>query len=70
MNIFGNELVILGGGFGMAAFEFLAPSALEVARRETVEPDALPVRIVKAELGSAAGLIGAGLNAFEALGAE
>ena len=54
----------------MAAFEFLAPSALEVARRETVEPDALPVRIVKAELGSAAGLIGAGLNAFEALGAD
>ncbi len=70
VNIFGNELVIVGGGFGMAAFDFLAPSALEIARRETVEPDALPVKIVKAELGSAAGLIGAGLNAFEALGAE
>jgi hypothetical protein len=69
VNIFGNELVVVGGGFGTAAFEFLAPSALEIARRETVEPDALPVKIVKAELGAAAGLIGAGLNAFEALGA-
>src|SRR4029079_17449967 len=70
VNIFGNELVIVGGGFGVAAFEFLVPSALEIARRETVEPDALPVKIVKAERGSLAGLIGAGLNAFEALGAK
>ncbi len=30
----------------------------------------LPVRIVGAELGSDAGLIGAGLLAFEALGVE
>ena len=70
VNIFGNELVVVGGGFGVAAFEFLVPSALEIARRETVEPDALPVKIVKAELGSLAGLIGAGLNAFEALEAK
>jgi glucokinase len=70
VNIFGNELVIVGGGFGVAAFDFLVPSALEIARRETVEPDALPVKIVKAELGSRAGLIGAGLNAFEALEAK
>jgi glucokinase len=69
VTIFGPELVIVGGGFGMAAFEFLVPSALEIARRETVEPDALPVRIVSADLGSEAGLIGAGLVAFEALGA-
>ena len=54
----------------MAAFEFLVPSALEIARRETVEPDVLPVKIVMAELGSDAGLIGAGLLAFEALGAD
>jgi glucokinase len=68
MNIFAPELVIIGGGFGLAAFEFLVPSALEIARRETVEPDFLPVRIVRAELGSDAGLVGAGLLAFEALG--
>ena len=68
VNTFGPEVVIIGGGFGIAAFDFLLPSALEIARRETVEPDVLPVRIVRAELGSEAGLIGAGLIAFEALG--
>jgi glucokinase len=68
VNIFAPEIVIIGGGFGLAAFEFLVPSALEIARRETVEPDVLPVRIVRALLGSEAGLIGAGLVALEALG--
>ena len=67
VNTFAPELVIVGGGFGIAAFEFLVPSALEIARRETVEPDVLPVKIVSAELGSEAGLVGAGLLAFEAL---
>ena len=67
VNTFAPELVIVGGGFGIAAFEFLVPSALEIARRETVEPDVLAVRIVAAELGSKAGLIGAGLLAYEAL---
>ena len=68
VNTFAPERVIVGGGFGIAAFEFLLPSALEIARRETVEPDVLPVKIVSAELGSEAGLVGAGLLAFEALG--
>jgi glucokinase len=68
VNVFGAELVIIGGGFGIAAAEFLFPEALEVARRETVLESARPrLRIVKAELGSDAGLIGAGLVAFEAL---
>ncbi|HWL34309.1 MAG TPA: ROK family protein, partial [Gaiellaceae bacterium] len=39
VNTFAPELVIVGGGFGIAAFEFLVPSALEIARREVVEPD-------------------------------
>jgi glucokinase len=69
VNTFEPEVVVVGGGFGIAAFEFLVPSALEIARRETVVPDALTVRIVRAELGSKAGLIGAGLLGFEALGA-
>ena len=68
VNTFAPELVVVGGGFGIAAFEFLVPSALEIARREAVEPDVLPVKIVIAELGSKAGLVGAGLLAFEALG--
>jgi glucokinase len=69
VNTFAPEVVILGGGFGIAAFDFLYPSAFEIARRETVEPDVLPLRISRAELGSVAGLIGAGLLAFEAVGA-
>ena len=68
VNIFGSEVVIVGGGFGVAAFDFLHPSAVEIARREIVEPDVLPFRIVRAELGSDAGVIGAGLLAFEAVG--
>jgi glucokinase len=67
VNTFAPEVVIIGGGFGLAAFEFLLPTALEIAHRETVEPDALPFQIVRAELASDAGLIGAGLLALEAV---
>ena len=68
VNITGAELVVVGGGFGSAASEFLFPSALEIARREALlETTGAALRIVKAELGSDAGLIGAGLLAFEAL---
>jgi glucokinase len=70
VNIFAPELTIVGGGFGIAASEFLLPSAQEVARREALEPARAGIRIVKAELGSDAGLIGAGLLAFEALARE
>jgi glucokinase len=67
LNIFGVELVVVGGGFGIAAAEFLFPSALETARREALEPARSALRLVKAELGSDAGLVGAGLLGFEAL---
>jgi glucokinase len=67
VNIFAPELTIIGGGFGIAAAEFLFPEAYEVARREALEPARAGLRIVKAELGSDAGLIGAGLLAFEAI---
>ena len=67
VNTFAPELVIIGGGFGLAAFEFLVPSAREIARRELLEPDVLRLEIVRAELGSDAGLVGAGLLALEAL---
>ena len=67
VNISGAGLVIVGGGFGNAAAGFLFPSALEVARRELVLESARSgLRIVQAELGSDAGLIGAGLLALEA----
>jgi glucokinase len=70
INIFAPELTIVGGGFGIAASEFLFPSALKVARREALEPARAGIRIVTAELGSDAGLIGAGLLAFEAIAQE
>ena len=69
LNIFGTELVVIGGGFGSAAADYLFPAALEIAHREALlDSSRIALRIVKAELGPDAGLIGAGLLAFEALG--
>ena len=70
VNIFAPDVVVVGGGFGIAASKFLFPAAVEVARREAVEPDYLSLRLVSADLGAEAGLVGAGLLAFEALGAS
>jgi glucokinase len=68
-NAFGPRLIVIGGGFGVAAWEHLMPSALEVMRREALPPMRDDVRVVRAELGTAAGLIGAAFVAFEALDA-
>ncbi len=67
VNIFGPQLVVLGGGFGVAAYEHLRGPAEEVARREALEPMRSSVQLAKAELGTAAGLIGAAFVGFEAL---
>jgi glucokinase len=69
VNIFGPQLVLLGGGFGVAAYDYLRGPAEEVMRREALEPMRSAVRIGKAELGTAAGLIGAAFVGFEALDA-
>ncbi len=68
VNVFGVELVVVGGGFGVAAADFLFPAALEIARREAVEPARSSLRLATAELGSEAGLVGAGLLALDLLG--
>ena len=68
-NVFGPELIVIGGGFGVAAWEHLLPSALEVMRREALPPMRDTVRVVPARLGTAAGLIGAAFVGFEALDA-
>jgi glucokinase len=68
-NVFGPQLVILGGGFGVAAYEYLREPAEDVMRREILEPMRSAVRLAKAELGTAAGLIGAAFVGFEALDA-
>jgi glucokinase len=67
VNLFAPQLVVLGGGFGVAAFDHLSGPAEELARREALEPMRSDVRLAKAELGTAAGLIGAAFVGFEAL---
>jgi glucokinase len=67
VNVFAPQLVVLGGGFGVAAFDHLRRPAEEVARQEALEPMRSSVRLAKAELGTAAGLIGAAFVGFEAL---
>jgi glucokinase len=67
INIFGPERVVIGGGFGLAAFELLLPAARLAVLTEALAPAGQQVEIELAELGAGAGLIGAGLLAFEAL---
>jgi glucokinase len=69
VNIFAPELVLIGGGFGVAAYDYLATEAEDRAHRETLEPMRSGFHLAKAELGTAAGLIGAALVGFEALDA-
>jgi glucokinase len=68
-NLFAPELIVIGGGFGVAAWTHLMPTAEAVMRREALRPMRDTVRVVRAELGTSAGLIGAGFVAFEALDA-
>jgi glucokinase len=69
VNIFNPELVVIGGGFGTDAAELVLEPARAVVAREALPPARDLVRIVLAELGSEAGLVGAGLVGFEALDA-
>ena len=67
VNIFNPDLVVIGGGFA-AAGDFVLDPAREILRREALARAGYRVPIVRAELGTAAGLIGAGLVAFDAVG--
>jgi glucokinase len=64
-NLFDPEVVVVGGGFGEAVDLFLA-RVQEAARREALAPADETLRVVSAELGTDAGLIGAALVGFEA----
>ena len=68
-NIFAPELIVIGGGFGVAGWEHLIPAAEEVLYREALRPMRDQVKVSRAELGTSAGLIGAAFVAFEALDA-
>jgi glucokinase len=67
VNIFRPDLVVVGGGFA-AAGDFLLKPAEEMMRREALPPARDRARIVRAELGTAAGVIGAAFVAFDVLG--
>jgi glucokinase len=66
VNVFNPEVIVIGGGFGRAG-ELLFTTVRAVVAREALSPGRELVRIVPAELGAEAGLVGAGLIAFEAL---
>jgi glucokinase len=66
VNIFRPDLVVIGGGFA-AAGDFLLKPAAEIMRREALPPARERVQIVRAELGTAAGVIGAGFVAIDAV---
>ena len=68
VNVFNPELVVIGGGFARAGDLLFEPARKVVAERALLPAREL-VRIVPALLGPEAGLIGAGLVGFEALGA-
>ena len=69
VNVFEPEVVVVGGGFGVAGELLLGP-AREVVAVEALDPARDTVRIVQAELGGDAGVIGAGMVGFEALDPE
>jgi glucokinase len=66
-NVFGTDFVVIGGGFGVAGFEWIAPTALQTAKRDALDAAAATLQITRAELGTMAGLTGAGLLAFDAI---
>ncbi len=64
-NVFDPDVVVIGGGFGAAGGDLLLDPARASASREAIEPADSNLRIVEAELGEEAGLIGAALVGFE-----
>jgi glucokinase len=67
VNVFGATRVVIGGGFGIAAFDQLVPAARSAVLREALAPSGQTLEIERAELGTEAGLIGAALVALEAV---
>jgi glucokinase len=65
VNIFGSTRVVIGGGFGIGAFDHLVTPARLAVLREALAPSGQTLEIERAELGTDAGLIGAALIALE-----
>ena len=66
VNIFEPELIVLGGGLG-EALDLYLDAALETMRKEALSPGRDLVRVVPAELGTDAGVVGAAFVGLEAL---
>jgi glucokinase len=64
VNVFNPELVVIGGGFA-DALDLMLEAAQEVVAEEALPPGRDLVRIVPAELGPDAGLVGAAFVALE-----
>jgi len=69
VNIFNPEVIVIGGGWGKAAGEYLLETARAAMRQEALSPGRELVRVVPAALGPDAGVVGAGFVAYEALDA-
>jgi len=67
VNVFDPEIVVIGGGFGLAAGEQLLGPARSAILREALAPAGATVQVALAELGTEAGMVGAALVAFEAV---
>ncbi len=65
VNIFNPELVVVGGGFGAAAGDLILEPAREVVATRALPTGRDVVRIVPAELGPEAGIVGSGLVGFD-----
>jgi glucokinase len=64
VNIFNPEVVVVGGGV-IAAGEMLLAPARDVMRRRALAPNRDEVRVVAAEMGPEAGMVGAAIMARE-----
>jgi glucokinase len=69
VNTFDPEVIVIGGGFGVA-LDLMLDDALDVLKRDGLPPARDHVRVVPAALGEEAGMIGAGLIGYEALDAR
>ena len=68
-NTFNPEMIVVGGGVADLGELVLAP-AREYLERTAMAPNKDEVRVVRAALGNAAGIVGAGLAAWETCGAD
>ena len=64
INIFNPERIVIGGGIANA-WRWFAPAMNEVIQREAIGVSRRSVRIVRAQLGSRAGMIGAAVLVWE-----